>query len=224
MIETLRDFPLPQDRALKVCVTGGIGSGKSAFTKALVSLGGVPFDADDVTRRATAVGGSALPQILAAFGTTIFERSVQNIDEVNRPLHLDRKALAKIVFQDEAARKRLEEILHPLVWEEMDRLLQNFHFGEVMVAEVPLIAETGNHSKFDCLITVDSPVKTRLERLVQERGMEPEGARSRIEAQATDSQRREISHFWVENTGTVSELYEDAATVWEMFQSRIHAS
>lgn len=206
MIKQLRDFSLPPDRACKVCVSGGIGSGKSTFTNAIVSLGGVRFDADEVLRVATAPGGVALPLIRDVFGPEVFVPDGT----------LNRVALASIVFSNSAKKAQLEAILHPLVWQEMDRTVQSLSSDDVLIAEIPLIAETGNHHRFDVVIMVDAPESTRLERLVQNRNMDREDVRARIRAQAKRFEREAIAHIWIDNTGTSESLMADAEEVWRL--------
>ena len=205
----MRPLPArPIGRASKVCVSGGIGSGKSALTEALARLGAVRFDADEVLRQATGVGGVALPALREAFGSGVFAS-----DGV-----LDRAALARVVFADASAKARLESILHPLVWEEMDRVVAGLTLAETLIAEIPLITETGNHGRFDVVIMVDAPVETRVERLAK-RGMTEADARARIGAQATREERESIAHLWVENTGSPADLEDVARELWEILQS-----
>ena len=209
MIKQLRTFSVPDDRALKVAISGGIGSGKTTFTNCLASLGGVHFDADEVLRAATGPQGSATAQIREAFGASVCAGG-----------ELNRDALAQLIFSDTAAKARLEGILHPLVWQEMDRVLAQLGPGEVLVAEIPLLTETGNHARFDCCVMVDAPLKVRLDRLTRDRQLTEAQARARIDAQASREQREAIATFWVDNCTTPADLDADAAALWKILSTR----
>ncbi|NLG57841.1 MAG: dephospho-CoA kinase, partial [Clostridiales bacterium] len=91
-------------------LTGGIACGKSNLTSALLSVGAVVIDADEISRALTAPGGQALPAIRAAFGDEVFEGEA-----------LNRQKLAGLVFFDAQALKKLNAITHPLIFAEMDR-------------------------------------------------------------------------------------------------------
>lgn len=209
MIKQLQPFSIPDYRALRVAISGGIGSGKSAFTRCLIARGGVPFDADDVLRAATGPQGCALAQIRDAFGAEVCEPSGE----------LDRAALAQLIFSDPTAKVRLENILHPLVWQEMDRVLAQLGPGDVLVAEIPLLVETGSRTRFDCCVIVDAPLEMRLERLTRDRQLTEAQARARIDTQASREQREAIATFWVDNRGTSAELDANAAALWEILSA-----
>lgn len=209
MIKQLRTFSVPDNRALKVAISGGIGSGKTSFTNCLASLGGVRFDADEVLRAATGPQGSATAQIRETFGASVCAGG-----------ELNRGALAQLIFSDPAAKARLESILHPLVWQEMDRVLAHLDPGDVLVAEIPLLTETGNHTRFDCCVMVDAPLEVRLARLTRNRQLNEAQARARIDAQASREQREAIATFWVDNCGTPADLDADAAALWKILSDR----
>ena len=108
-------------------LTGGIGCGKSEAARHLSSLGAAHIDADAISRALTAPGGEALPEIRREFGDGVFA-----LDGA-----LDRRALAAVVFSDAAARRRLEEIIHPLVWARTRRAIDAVDVP-VAVLDVPL--------------------------------------------------------------------------------------
>ena len=209
MIKQLRAFSVPDNRALKVGISGGIGSGKTTFTNCLAALGGVRFDADEVLRAATGPQGCATAQIREAFGASVCADG-----------QLNRSALAQLIFSDPAAKARLEGILHPLVWEDMDRVLVEMEPGDVLVAEIPLLTETDNHTRFDCCVMVDAPLEVRLARLTQDRQLTEAQARARIDAQASREQREAIATFWVDNCTTPADLDADAAALWKILSDR----
>ena len=235
MIEVLRELPPRPSGAWRVCVTGGIGSGKSALTK-LLGRGPrvVLFDADAQLRLATAPGGVALPRIFEVFGRGVFsvvphpgeapprasgaaaipglglEESARQ--EPGAGLELDRAALAKVIFSDPKKKQALESILHPLVWQGLDDLAPRLGPDGILVAEIPLVTESRHQDRFDVIVTVDAPLETRLQRL-EARGLSRENALNRIATQATEEQRRAITHLWVRNEDGLDQLSKDAKCI-----------
>ncbi|MCV0001686.1 dephospho-CoA kinase [Mobiluncus mulieris] len=232
--------PRPIDRAWKICVSGGIGSGKSTLVRALGDCGAEVFDADAVLRSATAPGGVALPALRQAFGSGVFTRCHPSGDldtvtvrhpDIDRASEtkakpgdgtgtdtdsdtLDRAALAALIFADPGAKARLEGILHPLLWQDFDRVVAALPPEAILVAEIPLVTETGNAGRFDVVIMVDAPHETRIKRLATGRAMNETSARERIAAQATREDRAAIAHVWVENTGSKADLSGAARWLW----------
>lgn len=235
MIEVLRELPPRPSGAWRVCVTGGIGSGKSALTK-LLGRGPrvVLFDADAQLRLATAPGGLALPRIFEVFGKGVFsvvphpgeapprasgaaaipgvglEESARQ--EPGAGLELDRAALAKVIFSDPKKKQALESILHPLVWQGLEDLAPRLGPDGILVAEIPLVTESRHQDRFDVIVTVDAPLETRLQRL-EARGLSRENALNRIATQATEEQRRAITHLWVRNEDGLDQLSKDAKCI-----------
>lgn len=223
MIEVLRELPPRPSGAWRVCVTGGIGSGKSALTK-LLGRGPrvVLFDADAQLRLATAPGGVALPRIFEVFGKGVFSVVPHPGEAPPRAsgaaaipgvgLELDRAALAKVIFSDPKKKQALESILHPLVWQGLDDLAPRLRPDGILVAEIPLVTESRHQDRFDVIVTVDAPLETRLQRL-EARGLSRENALNRIATQATEEQRRAITHLWVRNEDGLDQLSKDAKCI-----------
>lgn len=202
MIRVLRELPARPAKHVRVGVSGGIGSGKSVLTAELGKLGALIFDADEVVRRAIEPGGKAYNRLRALLGT-----------EVKPGESLNRVA-ARRIFAEPQLKAAFEAILHPLVWQELDEITDRMPDEEVLVAEIPLLTETGNHDRFDAVITVDAPVEERLRRTVESRHFTPDEVRARISNQADTSARQAITHLWVDNVGDESALCEDAAELW----------
>lgn len=194
-----------RDRALRIGLTGGIASGKSTVSGLLKELGAVLIDADVIAREVVAKGTPGLEQVVAEFGP----------DLLTGDGHLDRPKMGALVFGDESARKRLEAIVHPLVFERIVELEQGAGPGDVIVHDIPLLAETANAYDFDAVIVVDAPEEVQVERMVRDRGWTEDEARSRIAAQATREQRLAIATYVVENTGTLEDLRRRVTEVFE---------
>jgi dephospho-CoA kinase len=192
------------DRVLMVGLTGGIGAGKSEVTRCLADLGAVVVDADRLAREVVEPGTPGLAEVVAAFG-----RQVLGPDGA-----LDRPTLGRLVFADEAARRRLEAIVHPRVRERTAALVAAAPPDAVVVNDVPLLVEAGLAGGYDLVVVVLAPRRERLRRLVEVRGMAEAEASSRIAAQADDARRRAVADVVIVNDGTRAELRERVAQVW----------
>jgi dephospho-CoA kinase len=192
-------------RRRRVGLTGGVGSGKSTVSAMLAELGAVVIDADLLAREVVAPGSEGLAAVVEAFGPTVLTATGE----------LDRPALGAVVFADEAARRRLEAIIHPLVRARGAELEAAAPAEAVVVHDIPLLAETGQADAFDAVVVVDVPVEVQLERMVRLRGMSPQEAQSRVAAQATREQRRAVATYVIDNTGTLEDLRDRVAEVFE---------
>jgi dephospho-CoA kinase len=188
-----------------VGLTGGIGSGKSAVARRLAELGALVIDADELAREVVAPGTDGLAEVVAAFGPDVLAPDAT----------LDRAALASVVFGDDEKRRRLEAIIHPRVRERSTRMIAAAPPDAVVVNDVPLLVESGMASHFDLVVVVLASEAVRLQRLVEQRGMTEEEARSRFAAQATDEQRRAVADVEIVNEGTLDELMATVDAVWE---------
>jgi dephospho-CoA kinase len=189
---------------MRVGLTGGVASGKSTVSAILRELGAVVIDADQLAREVVARGTPGLAAVVAEFGP----------DLLTEDGDLDRAAMGQLVFNDESARKRLEAIVHPLVFERIVDLEGHAPEGAVVVHDIPLLAESGRADTFDAVIVVDTPHDLQVERMIRDRGWTGDDARSRIAAQATREDRRAVATYVIENTGTLEELREQVAKVY----------
>ena len=189
---------------MRVGLTGGIASGKSTVAQLLVDLGAVLIDGDALAREVVARGTPGLAQVVEEFGS----------DLLTPEGDLDRAALGRIVFADEAARRRLEAITHPLIFERYAELEAAAPPGALVVHDIPLLAESGRADTFDEVIVVDAPPGLQVERMVRERGWTHEEAESRIAAQASRADRLAIATYVIENTGTLDDLRAQVEAVY----------
>lgn len=190
---------------MRVGLTGGVASGKSTVAQLLVDLGAVLIDGDALAREVVARGTAGLAQVVAEFGPEMLTPEGD----------LDRPAMGRLVFGDEAARRRLEAITHPLIFERYAELEASAPAGAVVVHDIPLLAESGRADTFDEVLVVDAPVELQIERMVRDRGWTREEAESRIAAQATREQRLAIATYVIDNTGTVEDLRHRVTEVFE---------
>lgn len=181
---------------MRVGLTGGVGSGKSTVSAMLDELGAVIIDADVIAREVVAKGTPGLEQVVEAFGEELLT------DEGD----LDRSRMGEIVFAEEERRRVLEGIIHPLVFERIVELEQSSSEDDVVVHDIPLLAESGNAYDFDAIVVVDAPDETRIERMVHDRGWTREAAESRIAAQASRDERLAIATHVLDNSGSLDDL------------------
>jgi dephospho-CoA kinase len=184
------------DDKLRVGLTGGIASGKSTVSAILRELGAVVIDADALAREVVAKGTPGLAAVVEEFGPELLAPDGE----------LDRAAMGSLVFNDESARRRLEAIVHPLVFERIVDLETHAPEGAVVVHDIPLLAESGRADTFDAVIVVDAPPEVQVERMLRDRGWTESEALARIASQATPDERRAIATYLVENTGTLEDL------------------
>jgi len=194
---------------MRVGLTGGIASGKSTVAEILADLGCVVIDADLIAREVVQAGTPGFEQVVAAFGP----------DVVGEDGELDRPRLGRLVFNDEELRRTLEGIVHPLVFERYAELEAATGPGDVVVHDIPLLAETGRADTFEAVIVVDAPDEVRIERMVRDRGWTREDAESRIAAQATREERLAIATHVVENTGSLEALRERVEEIHRQLRS-----
>ncbi len=181
---------------MRVGLTGGVASGKSTVSAILAELGAVVIDADALAREVVQAGTPGFEQVVAEFGSELVGPDGQ----------LDRAALGRFVFADENARKRLEAIVHPLVFERYAELEGSAPDGAVVIHDIPLLAESGRAGDFDAVIVVDAPRETQVARMTRDRGWTLEDAESRIAAQASREDRLAIATYVIDNTGTLEDL------------------
>lgn len=181
---------------MRVGLTGGIASGKSSVSRILAELGAVVIDADQLARDVVARGTPGLARVVEAFGPQVLTSEGD----------LDRPAVGRLVFADEEARRTLEGIVHPLVFEQYAALEEGAPEGALVVHDIPLLAESGRAEGFDAVIVVDAPRELQIERMLRDRGMSLEDAEARIAAQATREQRLALATHVIENTGSLEEL------------------
>ncbi len=188
---------------LKVALTGGIGSGKSLVGQFLQELGAIVFDADQLARDVVERGTTGFNLILKRFG-----------DEILSEGEINRAKLAEIVFNDSAARKDLEAIVHPLVKEAGDLIIKTAPTNAVVVNQIPLVYETNGAHRFDFIITVEAPEALRYERL-RARGLKDFEIAKRMSAQATRTERASIANLVIENDGDKDQLLRKVESAWE---------
>ncbi|OBJ71667.1 dephospho-CoA kinase [Mycobacterium sp. 1274756.6] len=189
---------------LRIGLTGGIGAGKSTVSATFRDCGGIIVDGDVLAREVVEPGTEGLAALVAEFGEQILLPG----GALNRP------ALAKVAFGDDAKRARLNQIVHPLVARRRAELIEAADPDAVIIEDIPLLVESGMAPLFPLVIVVHTDAETRVARVTESRGMAEADARARIAAQATDEQRRAVADVWLDNSGTPRQLADRARELW----------
>ena len=181
--------------SLVVGMTGGIGSGKSEVTRRFESLGITVVDADLAARVIVEPGGSALAAIAEHFGADIIMADGT----------LDRAALRQKVFADETERHWLERLTHPLIGKEIQRQLESAD-SPYSILSSPLLLETRQKDLVDCVVVVDVPEATQLERASRRDANSEEQIRRIMAAQMPREKRVELADIIIDNSQPLAEL------------------
>ena len=194
---------------MKVGLTGGIGAGKSTVADLFAKLGAIVIRADELARQVIEVNSSGFNQVITRFGKEILKKDGS----------IDRAKLAKIVFKDSNALKDLEKIIHPLVRNKTNELIEQQNPEAIIVNEVPLLLEKNMEKLYDFLVIVISSEKNRTKRLL-DKGFSKEQIRDRMNHQVDDETRKTKADFLVVNDGNLEQLEKDVNKIWQSLQER----
>jgi dephospho-CoA kinase len=192
-----------------IALTGGIGSGKSTVARRWVELGATEVDADLLAREVVEPGSIGLEQVVQEFGSSVLTQSG----------NLDRAALAKIAFANDANRVKLESILHPLIQDLALKKVSNLE--GIIVYTIPLFVESKSKLQFDKVVAISCDENVRVDRLIEQRGMNEAEARSRIAAQASDSEREAVADLVIDSTCSLEELIQKSDEIYLGFKEQL---
>lgn len=177
--------------ALRIGLTGGIGSGKSTVARLLVQRGAALIDTDAIARSLALPGGAAIAAIRTQFG----------LDAIDSNGGLDRAYMRELVFAEASAKARLEAILHPMIGTESSRQAIEAA-GRTLVFDVPLLAESRHwRTRVDRVLVVDCTEATQIERVMQRSAWSREAVEAVIAQQARRDVRRAIADAVIFNEG-----------------------
>lgn len=188
---------LPPDQPLRVGLTGGIASGKTTVAEMFAGLGVPVIDTDVIAREVVLPGQPALDEIRAAFGNSVIAADGT----------LDRAAMRAIVFGDDAARRRLEAILHPRIGE-ATRKQADAAGGEYQIIVVPLLVESSLRRFVDRVLVVDCDEDSQVARLLARDAESEAGARRILAAQSSRAERMAIADDVIVNDGGLDHTRE----------------
>lgn len=197
-------------------LTGGIASGKSTVARRLYEHGAVHLDADQLARKVVEPGTPALAAIAETFGPEVLRADGS----------LDRERLGRIVFGDDAARAKLNAIVHPAVRELSARLIAKAEAENpdaVVVYDVPLLVEANVDHPFDLVVVTDAPKRTQVKRLVEQRGLDPLQAEARVDAQIDREARLKVADVVIDTDGSLGHTMSQADALWSRVTSELAA-
>lgn len=179
-----------------IAITGGIASGKSTVAAIFKNLGAQVFSADIIAKQLVEIGSDVLNDIENHFGTEIL------LDDGN----LNRKKLREIIFNDIDEKKWLEDLLHPLIRDELKRSCQN-SMAKINIIEIPLLAKSGgNYSYIDKIIVCKASIATRIERIIKRDGVTSDQAQAIIKSQPSDKALAKIATDFVDTETSIQEI------------------
>ena len=178
-------------------LTGGIGSGKSAAGIEFEKLGITVIDADEIAQKASLKNSKAYKEIVEYFGATILDSS-QNID---------RRKLRNIVFNNDEQKKKLEQILHPAIREDISFAISNSKSPYTIIM-VPLIYETNSKDNYNRILVIDCDEDIQISRAVTRDGASEEDIKKIINSQATKKERLSIADDVISNNSSIEKLSE----------------
>jgi dephospho-CoA kinase len=184
--------------AMRIGLTGGIGSGKSTVLAMLQALGAAAIDADAISRATTAAGGAAIPLIAQRFGAAF----------ITPEGALDRARMREHAYAHPQARRELEQIIHPLVGEESARQVEAALAAgaRCIVFDIPLLVESGRwRAQVERVLVVDCEPETQVARVVARSALAPEAVRAIIAAQAPRALRLAAADLVICNEGLTLE-------------------
>ena len=197
---------------LNVALTGNVASGKSTVAAQWAQSGIPIISADELSRLVVLPGTPGIQAVRNVFGDKILTADGT----------LDRAGLRAIILSDEEARRKLEGILHPLIWERRYEWVEARRVeGEhLVISEIPLLFETGREDDFDVIVFVDAHESERTQRLIQTRGLNMEEAKRLIGVQIKASVKRPRADYVLSNNGTLEDLNSSADELLKELQSR----
>jgi dephospho-CoA kinase len=186
-----------------VGLTGNFGMGKSFVLSLFRELGATTLDTDRIVAHLLDED-----RVIRKIGELLGE------DVVSPDGGVDKRAVARRIFADEATRKKLEAVLHPLVFEEIDRFMERISDGNcIVIIELPLLFEGDHQERFRKIITVYTPVETAIGRLVQA-GSSRQEVLARLNAQLPIEMKKAKADYAIDNGGTTEETKRQVEEVY----------
>lgn len=193
-----------------VGLTGGIGSGKSTVAK-LFSERGIPIiDADIVAREITLPNKPAFKEIIEHFGKDILLNNA-----------IDRPKLRRIIFENAKQRRWLEELLHPIIRQQMENQISKIS-APYIIAVVPLLLEVEFYYFINRILVVDTPEEVQVQRILERDNMTNEEVEAIIKIQAAREARIAKAHDVIHNDGSLDNLIKQVNSLHEKYLQLSH--
>lgn len=189
-----------------VGLTGGIASGKSTVSNILNEIGIPVIDADLIAREVVKPGKPAWQKIVNTFGNEVLLSNQQ----------LDREELGRIIFENSKAKEKLDQITHPEIIKKLKERIENLQAqgAEIIIADVPLLIETGMVDFFDEIWVVYVSRQTQLNRLMNRDEIDYQTAVNKIEAQMPLKEKKEYADRLIVNEGDKEDLKDTVLSIW----------
>lgn len=194
-------------------LTGGIACGKSSASAFLAGMGAEVIDADRISRAVTAPGGEALPAIMREFGPGVFDAEGR----------LDRRELGRLVFSNDAQRRRLEGIIHPLVQQQTFQRIRELDAAGVSCAvlDVPLLYETGMDVLCDEVWLLAVPHEEQLRRVMERDSLSEEQALERIESQMPMEEKQARCDRVIWTNRSIQLTQRELEALWQQWIKKV---
>ena len=189
-------------------ITGGFKSGKTTVAHILSNLGARVIDTDKLAHRALLSGTETYRRIVKGFGKRI----------LNENDRIDRRKLARVVFNDNKKLKLLNNIIHPYVKKELKKKLLEIkrdNPNAIVVVEVPLLFEAGMQQIMDKIIVVSASKNKQIERAKKDMSLSEDEIKKRIGAQMPMSKKKELADLEVDNNGSIEKTKRQIEKIWE---------
>ncbi len=197
-------------------LTGGIASGKSTVSRMFREAGAELIDADEIAREVVKKGNPAWSKIKAHFGEEILLPD----GEINRDL------LGKIIFHDHSQKKELNRIVHPFVFQKMEKNIVNAESGNpnaIVILDVPLLIETGLYHNLSDIILVYIPENLQLERLIARDHISEIDAKARIRSQMPIDEKKQFVSILIDNSMSYEKTKEKVLDVFQILHEKERA-
>lgn len=198
---------------LKIGLTGGIGCGKSTVTELFANRGAPIIDADQISHQLTASGQPALSQIRDQLGA----ETILPDGNLNRPY------LKQLIFADSSLKQCLENILHPLVYREIDDRIKQLDCVYVILS-IPLLFETQSLNKVDRILVIDCPVADQIARVKARDKLSTEAIRAIIAQQSSRAEKLGAADDIIDNSGPIIRLAEQVKKLHNSYLQLGHLS
>jgi dephospho-CoA kinase len=198
---------------LVVGLTGGIGCGKSEVRRRLLNAGFIVLDADTLAKQLAETDPVIITKIKREFGEEMYDAAG----------HLQRKALAAVVFNDHKQLEKLNGIIHPRVISTVERKLEVFQQqGEkIVIVEAALHYEVHWNEAMDVMVVVNAPMTTRIARVMQRDSMDETAVRRRMANQLPLEEKVKHADYVIENTGDLAALDGEVARLISWLNARV---
>lgn len=196
--------------SLCVGLTGGIGSGKSTVAKLFQQHGALIIDTDAISHQLTQTNGGAMSAILEIFGDSFTTQDGA----------LDRAKMRNLIFADESSKRRLEDLLHPLILEQVHQQLQQPGQFLYVIMVVPLLLQSPGYLQLvQRVLVVDCDEQHQIERVMQRSGLSDKEVRAVMAQQSSREQRLAQAHEVIHNDGGIDELSRQVAVLHDLYSA-----